>query len=209
MSNTKTVFLVRTRLPWPDATQISYRWTEAVKQHFEANGWQVLDLAVDDAVRANIEDFLQSRESSVFLFYGHGLPDQMCGQDEIAVIDLENLHLLKNQKVYVVACWTAQTLGSAAADIARCYLGYDNEVNVGVESYADYIEKCVNKGILVMLDTPSCMIEQARQLMIDEYEHWIDHFTVGAGASIIFAAALRRNRDALRLFGDGTATLTN
>ena len=76
MSNDKTVLLVRTRLPSPDdATQISYRWAETVKQHFEANGWRVLDLNVDDAVRAKVEDCLRSPKSYVILFYGHGRPD--------------------------------------------------------------------------------------------------------------------------------------
>ena len=215
MSNSKTVILVRTRLPWPDPTQISYRWAGAVKQHFEANGWRVLDLAVDDAVRENVENFLQSHESSVFLFYGHGLPVQMIGQDGIALINQANLRLLKNQKVYVVACWTAQILGPAAANIARCYLGYDGEVIVWFdEPYAAHLENCVNKGILAILNTPSCTIEQARQLIIDEYNHWIDHFTVGAGVfdfqSADFAADLRDNRDVLaQVFGDETATLTN
>ncbi|MBM3237436.1 hypothetical protein FJZ31_14195 [Candidatus Poribacteria bacterium] len=139
----------------------------------------------------------------------------MRGQDRIAVIDLANLHLLKNQKVYVVACWTAQILGRASANIARCYLGYDKHVIVWlIEPYAAHLESCVNKGILTMLDTPGCPIEHARQLIIDEYNHWIDYFTVGAGAfdlqSRAFAADLRHNRDALaRVFGDGTATLTN
>ena len=162
MSNDKTVLLVRTRLPSPDdATQISYRWAETVKQNFEANGWRILDLAVDDAVRAKVEDCLQHPESYIFLFYGHGLPDQMRGQNRIPVIDLANLRILKGQRVYVVACWTAQTLGSSAAHIAHCYLGYDRRVGVGVGSYADYIERCVNKGILAMLDIPNCTIEQA------------------------------------------------
>jgi hypothetical protein len=218
MSNSKTVLIVRTRLPRedpqiPDATEYSYRWAEAVKQHFEANGWRVLDLAVDDAIRAKVEDYLQPPESYVFLFYGHGW-DKMSGQDGIGVIDCANLHLLKAQKVYIVACWTAQTLGSAAAKFVRCYLGYDDEVIVWFdEPYAAHLESCVNKGILTMLDTPDCTIEQARQLIIDEYNHWIDYFKFGEGElfrwSFAFAADLRHNRDALQLFGDGTATLIN
>ncbi|MBM3237437.1 hypothetical protein FJZ31_14200 [Candidatus Poribacteria bacterium] len=74
MSKDKTVLLVRTRLPRqapkrPDATEYSYRWAESVKQHFEANGWRVLDLAVEDAIRENVENLLQSPESYVFLFF--------------------------------------------------------------------------------------------------------------------------------------------
>jgi len=214
MSNSKTVLLVRTRLPWPDETRISYRWAEAAKREFEVNGWQVIDLASDDAVRANVEKLLQAAESDVFLFYGHGEPDRMIGQDIMALIDLANLHLLKDQKVYVVACWTAEVLGKKAANVARCYLGYEDEIFVWSQPYAAYLENCVNKGILAMLYIPDCTIEQARHHIIDEYNHWIDHFAVGAGVfdpfSIGFAAVLRRNRDALaQVFGDGIATLVN
>jgi len=214
MSNAKTALLVRTRLPSPDdATQISYRWAENVKKNFEANGWRVLDLAMEDAIRENVENLLQSPEGYIFLFYGHGRPDQMRGQDKIAVIDLSNLHLLKNQKVYVVACWTAEILGPAVANIARYYLGYDKRIFVLDEPYAAYLEKCVNKGILSMLDASNCTIEQARQYIRDEYTHWINHLTDNATTfdlrRIFAAAGLVHNRDALRLFGDGTATLTN
>jgi hypothetical protein len=214
MSNSKTVLLVRTRLPWPDdTTQISCRWAEAVRQSFEANGWRVIDLGIDDAVRANVEKLLEAAQSSVFLFYGHGKPDRMIGQDKNALIDLDNCHILKKQKVYVVACWTAEVLGRESADIARCYLGYEREIFVGSEAYVAYLEKCVNKGILAMLDTPCCTIERARQHIIEEYDYWIEYFTVGAGAStlsVFFAVALLHNHGALaQVFGDRTATLTD
>ena len=75
MSNAKTVVLVRTRLSSPDPTQVAYQWAKSVKKNFETSGRQVLDLAVNDAVRAETEVLLRRCENSVFLFYGHGLPD--------------------------------------------------------------------------------------------------------------------------------------
>jgi len=214
MSKAKTVLLVRTCLPspTPNATQVSYQWAEAVKQQFEANGWRVHDLAVKDALQKKVEVLLQQSETDVFLFYGHGLPDQMVDQDGIVLIDEANLQLLKNQIVYVVACWTAKDLGVVAASTVRCYLGYDKEINVGFGLYAEYVEKCVNKGILAMLGTPNCTIEQARQHIINEYNHWIDHLTFSAGVfnplNRYFAAVLRQNRDALaQVFGDEKTTI--
>jgi len=198
----------------PDATEYSYRWAEIVKQNFQENAWRVFDLAADDAIRTEVENYLQNPRSYVFLFYGHGLPNQMLGQDGIPVIDLDNLHLLKNQKVYVVACHTAETLGPATVNSAFCYLGYDDCIIVWlIEPYATHLENCINKGILRMLNIPDCTIKQARQSIIDEYNNWIDHFTIGTGVldlrAVAFAADLRHNRDAVRLFGDRTATLTN
>ena len=214
MSNPKTVLLVRTRLPCPDETQISYRWAEVVKQSFEANGWRVTDIAADSAVRMYVESLLQTSEIAIFLFYGHGKPDRMIGQDGSTLIDLLNLSLLKDRRVYVVACGTAKVLGSEAEEIARFYLGYEDEVMIWLDPpYTECLEHCVNKGILAML-TSNCTIERARQHIINEYNHWIDHFAIGAGVSdpfsVDFAADLRYNRDALaRVFGDVLATLTN
>ena len=214
MSNPKIAFLVRTRLSAPNPTQTSYAWAEAVECHFKTNGWQVVELAEDDAIRANVENTLETGGSTVFLFYGHGSPDEMTGQDGTALVDLANVNLLKNQRVYVVACCTAKVLGKASGKIARFYLGYKDEVFVWSHPYAKYLEKCVNRGILAMLDTPNCTIEEARQYIIDEYNLWIDYFAIGIGASglhsALFANALRSNRDSLaQVFGDKTATLTD
>jgi len=121
MSNPKTALLVRTRLPWPNETQISYVWAEAVKQSFEENGWRLTDIAADSAVRMHIESLLQTSETTVFLFYGHGKPDRMIGQDGNTLIDLLNISLLKDRRAYVVACGTAKVLGSEA-DKDRSFL---------------------------------------------------------------------------------------
>ena len=70
----------------------------------------------------------------------------------------------------------------------------------------------MNKGILAMLDSPDCTIEQARQHIMDEYDHWIRYFarTEASIPDVIYAAALRHNHDALApVFGDKTATLTD
>ena len=83
-----------------------------------------------------------------------------------------------------------------------------------ISPYSEHLEKCVNKGILEMLNLPNCSIKQARQHIYDEYSHWIDHFSIGAGSSVrwgpLFAAHLRHNRDALaQVFGDVSARLTD
>lgn len=70
----------------------------------------------------------------------------------------------------------------------------------------------MNRGILAMLDSPDCSIEQARQHTVDEYEHWIEHFSRKAASinDIFFAAALNSNLSSLaRVLGDKNATLTD
>ena len=214
MPKTKIALLVRTCLPsTDDSTQTSYLLAQAVKERFEENDWRVIDIAADDAIRANVEKHLQNSGSVVFLFYGHGKEDRMIGQDGNALIDLDNCHILKNQRVHVAACWTAEELGREVENTVRYYLGYERWISIGSETYALYSEKCLNRGIMAMLDSPDCSIEQARQHTVGEYEHWIEPFSLGTEASIndiIFAAELNHNLGALaRVLGDKNATLTD
>jgi|GEM_PF-1597497 len=213
MPDDKMMMLVRTRSD--RATEISFKWAEKVKKQFEARDWQVLDIAIDSAVRSEVQESLQNSSAVVFIFYGHGLPDSMIGQDGTAIIDLLNLALLKDRKVYVVSCWTAKELGPNAENISQYYLGYDDEVVVWFRSqYNEYLEACVNKGIIEMINNSTCTIQQARELIINEYSCWIDYFTIGKGVSnplsVNFAADLRHNRDALaRVFGNTNTTLVD
>jgi len=211
MSELKTVVLIRTRHPRqnpgkPDATEYSYEWAGIVKQQFEINGWQVIDLAIDNAITSQVESVLQDAKNEVVIFYGHGFPDCMIGQNLEAVIDLNNMSLLKNKKVYVMACWTTKELGKKAEGIVYCYLGYNQPVSFTVP-YSDYLGKCVNKGILEMLNTHSCTFEEARQEIIAEYNHWIKHFKRKGIWAHWFAADLLHNCEALRLLGDASTTL--
>jgi hypothetical protein len=152
-------------------------------------------------------------KGGVVICYGHGFPSCLLGQNwEESVINLEDVTLLKNKTVYVMACWTAQQLGQETDKIARCYLGYDQEVIAWLNPpYSEQIGECVNKGILELLNTVDCTFEQARQQIMAEYDRWIDYLTHGEGATeterVGFAADLRHNRDALRLLGDAQATL--
>jgi hypothetical protein len=188
----------------PDATEYSYEWAGLLKQQFEISGWQVIDLAEEKAVALQVESVLQNTKSEVVIFYGHGFPSCMMAQNrEEAVINLDNIMLLKDKKVYVMACWTTQKLGKEAEKIAHCYLGYDKEVFVWRDDF-NCFGKCANQGIVEMLKNSMCTFEQAEQQIIAEYNYWIDHFY---DKNFALAADLRHNRDALRLLGDKTAIL--
>jgi hypothetical protein len=211
MSEVKTAVLIRTRHPRqkptePDATEYSYEWAGILKQQFETSGWQVIDLAIDNAITSQVESVLQDAKNEVVIFYGHGFPSCMIGQNLEAVINLNNMSLLKNKKVYVMACWTTQELGKKAESVVYCYLGYNQPVSFRLD-YSDYLGKCVNKGILKMLNTDGCTFEDARQEIIAEYNYWIKHFKGKGMLAHWFATDLRENRDALRLFGDIGAKL--
>jgi hypothetical protein len=204
MSEAKTAVLIRTRHPFPDPTELSHAWAGVVKQQFEANNWQVIDLSEDNVTASQVKSALQDTKSEVVIFYGHGFPSCMIAQNrEEAVVNLDNITLLKDKKVYVMACWTAQKLGEEAENIARCYLGYDQEVFVWFE-HSDCFGESVNQGLVAMLKNSTCTYEQAKQQMIAKYDYWIDHFYDN---NFALAADLRHNRDALRLFGDIGAKL--
>ncbi len=211
MTASNKAMLVRTMLGKSDATRVSYDWAESAKKYMASKDFEVEDFARDNAVRNSIETALKNGALGLFLFYGHGEPDKMLSQAVIPVIDLDNVHLLQNKIVYVVACWTAKTLGKASEKYVRVYLGYKDEVVVWFDPpYKDHLEKCVNMGIRSMMEDADRTIGQARRRIIDEYDHWIDYYTIGDGAtdsmSISFAADLRHNRDALsEIIGDASA----
>jgi hypothetical protein len=205
MSEMNTAVLIRTRHQLPDPTELSYIWAETIKQKLETNGWQVIDLAADDAIASQVELALQNVSNEVVIFYGHGFPSCMISQNvEEAIINLNNMTVLKNKKVYVMACWTIQKLGEDAKNIVHCYLGYNKEVKVWFDPlYSNPLGECVNKGILEMLNIPDYTFEQARQQIVAEYNRWIDYFVDKEELnSSRFAAVLRHNRDALRLLGN-------
>jgi len=216
MANSKTMILVRPRgAHWyrggqfySNPTRSTYPWASLIKEQFETQGWRVCDLGENLAVTTQVESTLQSVDSTVFVFYGHGSEDGMEGQNGEPLIHLGNVNLLKDKIVYVVACWTAKVLGKQAEHFVRCYCGYDDEIILRLDKF--YLEKlgeCVNAGLFVMLEGSTS--EQARQRIVAEYEHWIDYFSIGDGnvdkRSVEFAADLRHNRDALRLLGNTTA----
>jgi hypothetical protein len=195
----KTAVLIRTLHPLPDPTELSHAWAEIIKQELKANNWQIIDLSADNVTASQVKSALQDTKSEVMIFYGHGSPSSMIAQNiEEAIIDLNNISLLKDKKVYVMACWTVQKLGKEAEKIADCYLGYDKEVFVWFE-YSDCFGECVNQGIVEMLKNSMCSFEEAKQHIIAKYNYWIDYFY---DKNFALAADLRHNRDALRLLGD-------
>ncbi len=214
MVETKTLLLVRTNTDDIDnPIKHSFQWAEMVKNHFKAKGWQVIDLAGDNAIKINVEKILEENKNCLFLFYGHGKEDKMIGQNEEAVIDIDNFNLLKNQKVYVWACSTALELGKKAQNISHFYLGYNDKIWFGKrkKEYADCLGKCANKGILAMLET-DCTIEQARQSILDEYKYWFIHYINQEDKfDTTFAIwVLQHNHNILeRVYGDTSATLYN
>ncbi len=209
MANGKTMILVRPRggQPYPDPTRSTYPWASLIKEQFEAQGWRVCDLGENLAVTTQVESTLQTVDSTVFVFYGHGSEDGMEGQNGEPLIHLGNVNLLKDKIVYTVACWTAKMLGKTAVPFVRCYCGYDDEVILRLDNfYLKKLGECVNVGLFEMLDGNT--IEQARQRIVAEYTHWIDYFTGEGNMGLLsarFAANFRQNRDALRLLGDTTA----
>jgi len=212
MMSEKTAILIRPRhIFHDDPTEFSYKWAETVKQALESKNWKVIDLAESNAIREKLEE-TKNAEKQLLIFYGHGENDKMIGQNSQAIVNIDNIYILENLTVYVMSCLTTQKLGKKSENIARCYLGYDDRIFVWLSpDYVENLGKCVNKGILEMLNIPTYTIKQAQQAIINEYNQWIDYFAIGEGANsqqkIKFAADLRHNRDALKLFGNTSATL--
>lgn len=206
MNAAKKVVLVRTRQDKP--TTYSHTWAGQLKQELQDNGWQVIDCETDKALRTEVESALAVQDNRLFVFYGHGAPDSLIGQDSVNVLDLQNAATVKNCIVYVMACSSAQQLGQkTVTEGAVCYLGYHDDVYITFP-FADSLGKCVNSGLSVWLENPALTAEDVRQIIRRTYTHWIDYFQAQGGTeSVLWAADLRHNRDALRLLGNQAAGL--
>ncbi|OQX08792.1 MAG: hypothetical protein BWK80_47725 [Desulfobacteraceae bacterium IS3] len=204
MGKDKTVILVRTRQD--EQTVFSYDWAEAIKQAFLEQGWMVQDCSEAKALRAKVEKSL-TESGTVFMFYGHGLPDRLIGQNNQPVCDLSNSSLFKDYAVYVMACHSAKILGPAMIkDGASCYFGYADEIMIDFQ-HSDDIGICINSGLLEWIKNPQFSAVQIRHIIFAKYNQWIDFHSDIGGQHALFAADLRHNRDALKLLGNTQTSL--
>lgn len=127
----KRLVLIRPNIPNDDYTNIgSYVWAGAIKQYALDKGWQVRDMAGNNANRTDVEDTIDDFRPTLVLHYDHGSTFTQWGQDNNlfdAVIDANNVGLLTNRVASTVSCHTATGLGPLAINSgSKAYLGYDD-----------------------------------------------------------------------------------
>jgi len=147
----------------------------------------VISLIGARATRANVEHALTKIESKkgLVVFYGHGC---MCGESLIesqivlreesdttrAAISEVRAHLLWNKIVYVVACYSAKSLGLCLVNKSGCYLGYRGRVMVTLgDTLAPGFEKCVNAGLRILLEQENATCGEAWKAIRDTHTQYV------------------------------------
>jgi len=129
--------LCRPRFDEP--TQHSFAFAGEILQWCRQAGISVIELAEADAIRAKVAGEL-AKGVDLFIFYDHGDEDALIGQDEKAVIDLENAELLAGKEVFTLACLSAKELGPEVWSKGGTYWGYTEVVGYTTDSLSEFQE---------------------------------------------------------------------
>jgi hypothetical protein len=140
----------------------------------------------------------------IFTAYSHGKKDALIHNKTSYVEVGHNTHLYKNSLFCAIACSAGQELGKHLVDTGvSAFCGYNDDV-FAVQNFYDIFCACDNCGIKAFLQGEKLATSVDR--MKEKYTEKIDEVY---GYNIMAANYLRRNRDALVLWGNGDLLLTD
>jgi hypothetical protein len=181
------------RPKFEEVTEITFEEAQDAIDYLQGKGETIIDLAVQDAVREKVETTLKENPDANVAHYDHGSEDSWVGNDERAVVDLNNVDLLVGRECYCDNCSSAKTLGvEAYKRKAKAYWGY-KDIFYFTTDAKDEFKEFVNNGIKRHVDGygwKECL-EMTKQLATE----LIDKL-VKAGKALA-AACLRNDRDIL------------
>ncbi len=147
-----------------------------------------------------LETVIERLQSNRFIFtaYSHGKEDALTHKG-ISYLEVDhNTHLYKDSLFYTIACSAGRKLGKHLADtVASSFCGYTEDVFAVVPYYNIFCE-CDNYGIKTFLQGEK--LETSVNKMKEKYTEKIDELY---NDSVMAASYLRKNRDALVLWGNG------
>ncbi|MHC1576829.1 MAG: hypothetical protein ACXQTE_05690 [Methanosarcinaceae archaeon] len=204
----KKLLLIRPKVTGDAYTELgSYNWAGLVKQRALDLGWDVTDLAMNDASRDNVEDKINDIKPNLIIHYDHGGSFTLWGQEADsleAAIDSMNVGLLANRIISTVSCQSASGLGPLAiANGATSYLGYD-ENHTFVTGYQDRFGEAANAANYALLECKS--LQEAYQAGLDAYDDLYNDLIASGTMNDLFAANwVLHDRDCFELLGSSTA----
>ena len=203
---TKKLLLIRPKIPGDGYTELgSYNWAGLVKQKALDLGWQVTDLAINNATRENVESKINEIKPNLIMHYDHGSAFTLWGQEADSLepaLDSTNVGMLSNRIASTVSCQSASGLGPLAiTNGATSYLGYD-ENHVFVIGYEDEFGEASNAANYALLECKS--VEEAYLEGYAAYDNLYNNLILSGD---VFAAnwALH-DRDCFVMLGSGDAT---
>ncbi len=201
----KKLLLIRPRITGDAYTEIgSYNWAGEVKQKAVDEGWDVLDLSINNATREKIEEALNDFNPTMIIHYDHGSSFTLWGQESNASepgIDELNVDEAAGTVISTVSCQSASGLGPAA-------------ISEGVKSYIGYTE---NHAFVMGRDAEFGTASNAANFALLEGKTTQEAFDIGWAAydalvdnllamdDDFSAAWAMHDRDCLALLGDVNA----
>jgi hypothetical protein len=202
------VFLVAPQLEDDRATKITVKWAS---QFNEAIG-KLDNIAATaflgkHAIRVNVEAALKKDEGNkgIFAFIDHGKKDKLFGADDKALIDTENIGLLKNKLVYAIACKSASTLGrKALKSKAVGYIGFTDSFHI-IPDAANTFGYCFLSGLQSIIMQKSTLQEAIKK--VENEIQWViqklkTHEAIHPITRNTIITSLRHNFNCMVCLGD-------
>jgi hypothetical protein len=182
--------LVRPR--FDEVTPYTFAFAAEILQWCQDAGIDTIELAEGEAIRARVEEEL-AKGVDLFIHYDHGNEDALIGQDEKAVIDLNNCHLLASKETYTLACLSAKNLGVEVWRRGGKYWGYVEVVSFTTDALPEFQES-FNRGFhyrFIEGDSHQNALNRAKEVFGN-----LALMLVDAGKTFA-AICMRQNRDSL------------
>lgn len=182
-------------------TEYSLEWyKDAISQVREF--CEVSSLVDDHATRYWVEGSLKMILPDIFIHYDHGSDYVMWGDDEKPAVDLDNLDLLKNVRVYTMNCSSGKGLGSHAVGRGvKEYLGYLDVVSF-TTNQTDKFKTAFNYGLIKAIREGKMFYEVLESMR--DYGYLLAD-EMRASGDFLGASCLARDMDILHCYYDGGA----
>jgi len=183
---------VLVRPKFDEVTPYTFAFAAEILQWCQEAGIFVVDLVEGEAVKQRVEEEL-SKGFDLFIHYDHGNETALIGQDEKAVIDLSNCHLLGSKETYTLACLSAKSLGVEVWRKGGKYWGYTEVVSFTTDALPEF-QEAFNCGFhyrFIESDSHQNALNRAKEVFTR-----LSLELVNAG-NIFAALCMRQNRDSL------------
>jgi hypothetical protein len=202
---TKNILIIRPKFPNDNYTSLfSFSAAEQIKTKAGTEGWNITDLAINDANRTKVTSTINSKLFDFIVHYDHGGDFVMCGQNNNQfenAIDNLNVDLLKGKAASTVSCDTAIGLGPLAVTSgARAYLGY-NDLHWVYFAWTSQFTQAANAGNIALLEGKT--YQEAYNIAYNV--HTTMYNQILAANDVPAASAMLHNRNCLTLLGDPNA----
>jgi len=153
------------------ATQITSKWAEEVVDYAQGRGLQVVDLHGSLANPVRFRETLEKMKPCLIVHYGHGTEDALLGQDQVPLLTLDNVGLIRGITVYTIGCHIGKRLGKAMVEAG----GYVASAYAGQYVFDPFNEtpfrESVNAGAKALIEGKT--LGEAYQAVRQTYDGWI------------------------------------